>query len=155
MSETRARRESGDVSPALNAAMKLFLKTPLLQKALGKQLALLSFTGRRSGKSYTIPISYERDGKSILMLTRKTRSWWRNFADLPAVELRLAGEVVAGTAEAHVGTDHDVADVVAFLTTRPYDAKAYGVTRLADGSIDPESVRTLLPSTVLVRVELS
>ena len=119
MSETRARQESGDVSPALNAAMKLFLKTPLLQKAIGKQLALLSFTGRRSGKSYTIPVSYERDGKSILMLTRKTRSWWRNFADLPAVELRLAGEVVAGTAGAHVGTDHHVADVVAFLATRP------------------------------------
>ena len=74
---------------------------------------------------------------------------------LPAVGLRLAGEVVGGTAGAHVGTDHDVADVVAFLATRPYDAKAYGVTRLADGSIDPESVRALLPSTVLVRVELS
>jgi hypothetical protein len=57
MSENRTRGESGDVSAALNAMMKLFLKTPLLQKGLGKQLALLSFTGRHSGRRYTIPIS--------------------------------------------------------------------------------------------------
>lgn len=51
-----------------------------------------------------------------------------------------------------MGTDHDVAEVVDYLTNRPYDAKAYGVTRMADGSIDPESVREFLPATVLVRV---
>ena len=154
MSENRTRGESGDVPAALNAMMKLFLKTPLLQKGLGKQLALLSFTGRRSGRRYTIPISYARDGDTVFMMTKKRRSWWRNFADQPEVELRLAGRVVTGTAEAHIGTEDDVKDVVEYLSTRPVDAKAYGVTRLADESIDPESIRQFLPETVLVRVEV-
>jgi len=154
VSENQARRKSGDVPAALDAVMKLFLKTPLLQNGIGKQLALLSFTGRRTGRKYTIPLSYSRDGNDVLLLTRKRRTWWRNFADQPEVELRLAGQVVRGTAEAHVGTDLDVADVVDYLETRPVDAKTYGATRLADGSIDPESVRTFLPETVLVRVDL-
>ena len=154
MSEDRTRGESGDVPAALNAMMKLCLKTPLLQKGLGKQLALLSFTGRRSGRRYTIPISYARDGDTVFMMTKKRRSWWRNFADQPEVELRLAGRVVTGTAEAHIGTEDDVKDVVEYLSTRPVDAKAYGVTRLADESIDPESVRQFLPETVLVRVDV-
>ncbi len=154
MSDNQPLRESGDVSAGLNAMMKLFLKTPLLQKGIGKQIALLSFTGRRSGKRYTIPISYAKNGDSVFMMTQKRRLWWRNFADQPVVDLRLAGRVVRGKAEAHVGSDHDVADVVDYLSTRPTDAKAYGVTRLADGSIDPDSVRTFLPATILVRVDV-
>jgi len=134
--------------------MKLFLKTPLLQGRIGKQLALLTFTGRRTGRMYTIPLSYERSGNHLLFLTRKRRLWWRNFTDQPAVELRLAGKVVQGTARAQVGTDRDVTEVVDYLRTRPVDAKAYGVTRLADGSIDPDSVRAFLPATVLVHVDL-
>jgi len=149
------RTEPSSKPPAvLNAMMTLFLKTPLIQNAIGKQLALLSFTGHRSGKLYTIPISYQRRGDSVFMMTKKSRSWWRNFADQPAVELRLAGKVVSGTAEAHVGSEQDLAEVVDFLTSRPRDAKAYGVVALTDGSPDPESVRGLLPGNVIVRVEL-
>lgn len=154
MSEDRTPRESGDVPAALNAMMKLFLKTPLLQNGLGKRLALLSFTGRRSGRRYTIPMSYARDGDTVFMMTQKDRSWWRNFADQPEVELRLAGRVVTGTAEAHIGTEDDVTEVVEHLSTRPVDAKAYGVIRLADGSIDPDSVKPSLSGRVLVHVHL-
>ena len=134
--------------------MKLLLKTPLLQKGLGKQLALLSFTGRRSGRRYTIPMSYARNGDTVFMMTQKRRTWWRNFADQPDVELRLAGRVVAGTAEAHIGTEDDVNEVVEYLSTRPGDARIFGVARLADGSIDPESVKPSLPGRVLVHVHL-
>lgn len=155
MADSNAGNSSGDVPAWLNSMMKLFLKTPLLQNLLGKQIALLTFTGRRSGRRYTIPIGYQRRPSSVLMLTNMTRSWWRNFEDQPAVELRLAGKTVEGTAEAHPGTDADLDQVVGFLASRPADAKAYGVVALPDGSPDPESVRALLPRHVLVTVELS
>ncbi len=155
MADSNAGNSSGNVPGWLNSMMKLFLKTPLLQNTIGKQIALLSFTGRRSGKRYTIPITYERRDSSVMMLTKKTRSWWRNFEDQPAVELRLAGKTVKGTAEAHPATDADLDQVVDFLTSRPTDAKAYGVVALPDGSLDPESVLALLPRNVLVNVELN
>ena len=155
MTDQDARKPSGDVPGWLNAMMKLFLKTPGLQNILGKPIALLSFTGRRSGRSYTIPISYERRGDTVLMLTKRTRSWWRNFEDQPGVELRLAGRVFTGTAEAHVGTDQDLDEVAAFLSTRPQDAKAYGVARRSDGSLDPQDIRTHLPRTVVIHVHLA
>ncbi len=154
MPDSNVSVPSGDPPKSLNALMRLLLKTPLLQNSLGKHLALLSFTGRRTGKQYTIPISYERNGNSVLMLTRTSRSWWRNFEDVPAVELRLAGEVAKGTAEAHVGTEHDLDEVVEYLTTRPRDAEAYGIAFRSDGSLDPEDVEALLPMTVLVHVDL-
>ena len=154
MADSDQTTPSRDVPPFLNAMVKVFLKTPVLQTAIGKQLALLSFTGRRSGKLYTIPISYERRDDSVLILTKRTRSWWRNFESQPAVELRLAGKTVKGTAQAHVATDADLDTIVDFLASRPVDAKAYGVVQLPDGSPDPESVRALLPRNVLIRVTL-
>ena len=154
MTDPNDSTKSGDVPGWINAMMKLLLKTPGLQNVLGKQLALLSFTGRRSGRRYTIPISYDRQGSRVLMLTKKSRTWWRNFVDQPAVRVRMAGELMGGHAEAHVATDADLDEVVAFLSSRPQDAKAYGVTRLADGSPDPESVRALLPRNVLIHVDL-
>jgi hypothetical protein len=154
MADSDLNAPAENVPAWLNAMMTLFLKTPLLQTAIGKQLALLSFSGRRSGRRYTIPISYGKRGSSILILTEKSRSWWRNFEDEPAVELRLAGKTVKGKAEAHVATDADLKEVLDFLTSQPRAAKAYGVVPLPDGSLDPDSVRAFLPRNVLIHVDL-
>ena len=143
------------ISPALNATMKILLRTPLIQKVLGRYLALLSFTGRRSGKKYTIPVSYKRTGQSVLLLTKRARSWWRNFQDEPRVQLRLEGRWLNGTAHARVATDADLDEVVAYLADRPQDAKASGAAFLPDGSLDPASVPPLLPHNVLIRVDLA
>jgi hypothetical protein len=70
------------------------------------------------------------------------------------VELRLTGKVLKGTARAHVATESDMAEIVDFLSNRPIDAKAHGVALFEDGALDPESVRDVLPTTVLVRVTL-
>ena len=96
MTDSNVNTQSGDVPAWLNAMMRLFLKTPGLQNILGKPFALLTFTGRRSGRSYTIPIGYQRRDDTVLILTNTTRSWWRNFEDQPGVELRLAGRVMRG-----------------------------------------------------------
>ena len=142
--------------PALvNALTKVILRTPILQSVIGRALALLSFTGRRTQRRYTIPISYERRDGRVLILSKKIRPWWRNFEDQPEVELRLAGKIVPGRAEAHVATEDDLDEVVAFLANRPQDVNAYGVARLADGSLDPESMRVLLPRIVLIHINLN
>ena len=155
MTDSNVSVPSGKSTPFLNGMMKLLLKTPLLQSFVGRQLALLTFTGRRTGKDYTIPISYQRRGNTVLMITKKFRSWWKNFTDRPTVEIRLAGKAARGTAEAHLGTSKDLTEVVDFLTGRPVDAKAYGVALDANGSPSPEEVEALLPQIVLVHVDLA
>lgn len=74
-----------------NKLMKWALTTPGLQAWVGRQVALLGFSGRRSGQSYTIPVSYQRDGDTVTVVTKKVRRWWRNFETPAEVELRLIG----------------------------------------------------------------
>ena len=62
-----------------NSMMKWALTTPGLQGMVGQGVALLTFTGRKTGKTYTIPVSYQRDGDIVSVITKRQRKWWHNF----------------------------------------------------------------------------
>ena len=42
---------------------------------------LLEFTGRKSGKVYTMPVSYHRNKAQVHCFTERNNQWWRNLAD--------------------------------------------------------------------------
>ncbi len=156
MVETSTIRVSTRTPPAwMNAGMRLMLRTPLLERWIGKQVALLSFTGRRSGTPYTIPVSYDRTGDTVLMITKLFRNWWRNFIDGADVKVRLAGRDLAGRASAAIGTEADVEDLYRFLAERPFDAKAYGLRPGPDGALLRSDVAQLVDQLVFVRVALT
>ena len=74
----------------LNRVMAGALKTPGLQRVIGKNLALLTVTGVKSGNRYTIPVTYRRHGQTVTMMTKATNRWWRNLRSNPTVGLRLS-----------------------------------------------------------------
>lgn len=86
------------LSPIFNAIVKLILLSPL-HRPLSKRLLLITFTGRKSGKIYTTPISYIRDGRDIIIFSERNRRWWRNLEGGVPVEVRLQGETRKGSAE--------------------------------------------------------
>lgn len=53
--------------------MRWVLRTPGLQTMVGREVALLGFKGRKTGRSYTIPVSYQRDGDTVTVVTKKLR----------------------------------------------------------------------------------
>lgn len=70
MSEKTHQLPTSTPSKWMNASMKLFLKTPGLQNVIGKTIALITFTGRKIGKRYTTPVTYYRDGDTVVILTK-------------------------------------------------------------------------------------
>lgn len=136
-----------------NAVIKLLLKTPVVERIIGRSLMLLTFTGKKSGKRYTIPVSYARSGDRVLAVTKVFRSWWKNFPTNPDVSVRLAGRDHPARAAAAVGTTADFTTLQTYLSARPMDARAYGVRR-RDGALVPEDVQRLLPQIVLIDIEL-
>ncbi len=146
--------ESGAPPGWMNAVVRWTLRTPGLQRVLGKAFALVTFAGRRSGERYTTPIRYQRDGEVVVFLTKALRDWWKNLVEQPAVELRLAGERVTGRASVHVADDVARVTLIEFFDHSPRDAKPYGITLGADGKPDERDLRALLPQVVVVRVSL-
>lgn len=82
------------VSPA-NKVVAALLRSPLHRVASGG-LTVLSWTGRSSGKSFSIPIGYQRDGTTYVVLLSKPqgKNWWKNFRTPWPAELLVKTETV-------------------------------------------------------------
>jgi hypothetical protein len=95
--ETRVRSNVPSVRllHAINPFVAAVLRSPL-HGLLSKQLMLLTFTGRQSGKRYTIPVGYARDGHELVVFS--SRAWRRNLRGGAPVEVLLRGRRFAGTA---------------------------------------------------------
>lgn len=139
-------------APWMNRSIGVLLKTPGLQSWLGRQLALITFTGHRSGRHFTTPVTYYRDGNTVLILTKRSRNWWRNFPG--PVTLRLGGETVTGRAEAVTEDEAKIPLLTEYLRNRPRDARAYGVTLGPRGEIDAATAQALAPQLVPIRILL-
>ena len=90
----------------VNPLVRGLLRSPA-HGLLSGRLALLSVTGRRSGRTFTFPVGYHRDGDrvTISVASPERKRWWRNLSDARGdertgvtVELELDG--APGTAAA-------------------------------------------------------
>lgn len=71
------------VAPIVNVVVRAVLRTPLLHRVLSRNTMLLTFTGRSSGRTYTVPVSYQRDRDTLTCYTRADRAWWKNLRGEP------------------------------------------------------------------------
>jgi hypothetical protein len=101
-----------------NQAIALLLRSPLHRLA-SRQLALITVTGRRSGREHTFPVGYERDGErvTIPVLWPERKLWWRNVRGGAPVRLRIRGEQHSGHAEVRGDERSGVSVEIALDTT--------------------------------------
>lgn len=79
----------------INPTLSALLRSPL-HGLLSKQLMLLIFNGRKTGKRYTIPVGYLRAGNTLYLFSHS--AWARNFIGGAPVAVRLQGAMRRGAA---------------------------------------------------------
>lgn len=128
------------------------LRTPGIQRLVGRSTALLTFVGRKSGRSYTTPISYSRHRDRVILTCHRSRQWWRNLEANREVQLRLAGKDRHGLAAV---ADEDAAlDLfLLFLPQQRMIARASGVS-FDRGVPNNEQAAAALQDTIVVSVDL-
>jgi hypothetical protein len=80
----------------INPTLKFLLRTPLAGPAR-KQLMVLSFTGRKSGKQYSIPVSAHHIDNQLYALT--SAPWAKNFRSGRAAEVLHDGKTTKVTGD--------------------------------------------------------
>jgi deazaflavin-dependent oxidoreductase (nitroreductase family) len=136
----------------VNATLKRLLRMPLLHRLLSDKMLLITFTGRKSGQTYTTPVAYVQEGASVVFLVKRFRKWWHNFEEPAEVTVWLRGKQVTARAEAITDPDALVPPLTAYLQAFPRSAAAYGVSVGETGEPNTGEVRSLAPHVVLVRV---
>jgi hypothetical protein len=82
-----------------NQLVKLLLRSPM-HRLISHSLLLLTFTGQKSGKRYTIPLGYAHRGDTLMLFT--DHNWYKNLLAQSEVKVRLQGKELSGIAEAGV-----------------------------------------------------
>lgn len=94
--QPRRRQPSAAVMRLFNNIPKLLLRSPL-HRLMSDKVLLLSFSGRKSGKRYTLPLSYAQSGDTLLLGTET--AWYKNLRGGVPVQVRLRGQRRSGRAE--------------------------------------------------------
>ena len=114
---------------------------------------VLRFRGRNTGRQFSIPVSYDRQGATLHVYTR--HAWWKNLRSGVPVEVVLRGRLVEAYAEAVSNPAEVTAAVTAFITSRgPAQAWQIAVALAPDRVPTPAALAAACRGLVLVRVHL-
>ena len=86
----------------INPPIKVLLRSGL-HRLLSDNTMILEFTGRKSGRVLSTPVSYRLDDGNIKVFTGTESGWWRNLVARPEVLLTIKG--LRSTYHATVNTD--------------------------------------------------
>ncbi len=138
----------------INPPVKRLLRSSL-HGLMSRNTLLLEFTGRKSGRALSTPISYHLDGQAAHCFTSRSFGWWRNLVTAQKVQLTVQGQRMRSTPQVEI-SDHELmgARLAAFLRAVPRDASHAGVKLDKDGNPDPADIRRVVPDMVYLRFPL-
>jgi len=139
----------------LNPIMRGLLRSPL-HGITSHNIGIVHFTGRKSGRKLSTPLSYTREGKIVRLLSNHNTRWWLNFrVDNVKVEMEIARQRHPGTAKLLEGDSEELREGLRrFIRALPRDAKVYGLKLDANGCVVETSLAAIAEQLILVEIQL-
>lgn len=121
-------------------------------RLMSRQLLILRFTGRKTGRTYATTVSYVQQGDALLV--PGGGKWWKNLMSGP-VAVRLRGDWLDVTSEV-IDEPQSMADALdRMMAANPALSVFTGIRRGLDGRPDPRSLdRERRRGFVIVRLLL-
>jgi hypothetical protein len=136
-----------------NFFVSALIRSPL-HSLLGDSFAVITVRGRRSGRWISTPINVLRDGDTLMVVSMRARTWWRNLRSGEPASLHLAGNSLAVRGEVIENPDQVGEGLMRYFSHRPGDAKYFGVQLRADGSPSAESLSLAVRERVIIRLRI-
>jgi deazaflavin-dependent oxidoreductase (nitroreductase family) len=132
-----SRRAQAAAFRVINVPMRALLSLPFATP-LSRRLMLVHLTGRKTGRHYRQPVSYVRDGDTLL--TPGGGRWTRNLTEGEPVRVRFRGRNVT----AYPTLERDPAEVDRLLALmaagNPAIKRFVRIPRGGDGNLDRASL---------------
>ncbi|RIV37576.1 nitroreductase/quinone reductase family protein [Micromonospora radicis] len=67
----------------VNSTVMALRSSPGLGPLLSRNLTVITYAGRRSGRTFSTPVSFRRTGDTVTIRVAMpdAKNWWRNFLD--------------------------------------------------------------------------
>jgi hypothetical protein len=144
------------VMQRLNPVVAWLLRSPL-HRLLDWGLMLVTVTGRRSGRVYTIPVGYQRDGDALVVLVSKPsrKQWWRNYRERRPIGVWTRGRAARGHAVVVAPGSPAFRDAIERTLRRvPGLGRQFGITYDRRIGLTSAQLDAVAHAAVVVRIEL-
>ena len=135
-----------------NDFVTFFLRTPL--HVLMGNTMLLTVTGCKTGRKYSTPVGFYRDGDTLWVMTSRDRTWWRNVKNGAQVSLLLKGRSMNAFAEAELDAIAVETRLRDYLQHIPMAAKSLGI-RMQNKAPNTEDLTRAAKDRLFVRIDAS
>jgi hypothetical protein len=135
--DAAAMRRRSRIFRAINVPMRVVLGLPF-PTPLSKNLMLVRYTGRKTGRVFRQPLSYAREGE--VLLTPGGGRWTLNMEGGRPVRIRLRGRDLSARPELvrEPGEVERLIDVI--IAVNPSAGKSIPLPRMADGHLEPDAL---------------
>lgn len=142
-----------------NPLVKLILSSPL-HPLLSASTLLITVSGRKTGKAYTLPVNYACDGDEIWIIPGQPerKTWWRNLGHEALVTVTYFGRRRCAEATLFQGSPVESAAVnglQVYFTRFPASAKTHSLQLAPNGRFDPAALQAAASSIPVVRIRLT
>ena len=134
-----------------NDFVSFMLRTPL-HVFLGNTM-LITVTGCKTGKKYSTPVGFYREGDCLWVLTSRDRTWWRNLKHGASIGLLLKGKAIHAFGEAELDETAVEARMLKYVGQIPMAAKSLGI-RMENKLPDLEDVSRVAKDRLFVKIRL-
>ena len=100
----------------INPFVALLARSPL-HFIISHQVLVIQFKGKRSGKSYLVPVSYHEHDSSYTCVTLRSNIWWRNLKDISHTQIWLQGKLTDVKIDLEFNNDQIVESTLKDLVT--------------------------------------
>lgn len=131
--------------------MRWLLESPA-HWPLSRWFAVLAWSGRKTGRRYSTPVSYVREGDTSYVTTGDR--WSRNLIGGAPVAMRIAGRWYQGHAVVIADPEQSQVEHERLFHEHPWFRALAGIPRGKAGEPDRDAVdRSVAAGRVLVRIE--
>ena len=135
-----------------NPFMIWLIRSPF-HRLLSKNFMVLIYTGRKSGKTYQVPVNYTHQGNRLVTFSYRERTWWRNLKGGASLKLRLRGQELNGFGEVLLDEPAVAVQIGEYVRHLPISARSLGV-QVQAGQPDPADLARLAQERVMIRIKL-
>jgi deazaflavin-dependent oxidoreductase (nitroreductase family) len=136
-----------------NSLMAWLLRSPM-HGTISKAIMLVTVTGRKSGKAYSTPVNYVREGTTLWVTSQRDRTWWRNLKSGAPVRVLVGGRELQARGKAIVDEPAVAENLAAYFGIAPQYAKYYKVELDSMGKPSAADCTRAAKERVMVRIEL-
>src|SRR5947207_15647451 len=124
-----------------------------LHSLMDKSTILVTFTGRESGRNYTFPVSYVNDGETLMMISQRKHTWWKNLRNDAQVTVYMHGHTLKARGEAFTDTETVANKLLLFLQEFPGYQRLVHIKLVANGQPEnPEAFERFIQDMVIVQM---